>query len=162
MINSIQVSNYAASKYSENEIIKTFNRIDVENFETNECIWWHGGTTNGGYGQLYAAGRMYGAHRVFYEILIGEIPEGLYLLHFCNNRACVNVKHLNPGTQFENMADRERAEHQFRKLSTEKVKEIKQLLFEGINKNIIAENFEISVSMVCNIASGKKHKNINL
>lgn len=46
---------------------------------------------------------MYLAHRYYYELEKGEIPKGLVLDHLCRNRSCINVNHLEPVTQKENV-----------------------------------------------------------
>jgi len=43
------------------------------------------------------------AHRISYELLKGDIPEGLDLDHLCRNRGCVNPDHLEPVTRKENL-----------------------------------------------------------
>ena len=45
------------------------------------------------------------APRKVYEVLVGKIPEGLCILHSCDDPRCVNPKHLRPGTKKENRAD---------------------------------------------------------
>lgn len=43
------------------------------------------------------------AYRYYFELWVGEIPEGMELDHLCNNPLCINPEHLEPTTRAENM-----------------------------------------------------------
>lgn len=49
--------------------------------------------------------KLYAAHRIAYILSHGPIPDGLDILHSCDNPPCCNPAHLRPGTHAENMAD---------------------------------------------------------
>lgn len=58
-----------------------------------------------GYGRTSWKARNLLAHRVAYGLTKGPIPEGLYILHSCDNPPCCNPNHLNAGTQQNNIDD---------------------------------------------------------
>lgn len=79
--------------------LSTFDRLmsKVSPCPNTGCWFWAGSGTNGrGYGRTYFQGKNWQAHRAYYELLVGPIPEGLELDHKCRVTFCVNPEHLDP------------------------------------------------------------------
>jgi hypothetical protein len=74
--------------------------------EPDACWNWLAGKCRDGYGTFDVFGKSVGAHRMAYELYVGEIPFGLQVLHSCDNPACVNPSHFFLGTHGDNMRDR--------------------------------------------------------
>jgi hypothetical protein len=81
------------------------NRFWPKVKKSDSCWEWTAAKTVGGYGVIYKNGSNYSAHRASYEINIGPIPDGLFVLHRCDNRSCVRPDHLFLGTSQDNVDD---------------------------------------------------------
>lgn len=70
----------------------------------NGCIEWPGKPNQGGYGRR---GQQL-AHRWTWEQANGPIPDGMIIMHICDNPPCVNIDHLRLATRAENNGDASR------------------------------------------------------
>lgn len=127
-----------------------------------------------GYGQFSAKvdGRwtMLRAHRVAWQLTNGEIPEGLQVLHRCDNPACVRPSHMWLGTQAENLADMRQkgrgsppprlagGKHPLAKLSPEQVEQARQWYEEDVSFAEIARRLGVSGPAATRAAKGISYR----
>lgn len=129
-----------------------------------ECWEWQGKRNRAGYGiwrdQL--------AHRLTYAAMFGPIPDGLVIMHTCDNPPCCNPNHLRDGTHADNTADKVAKGRQARgptpsrqgernakaKLTAGQVEEIRQLLATGMLPREVAPLFGVCRSTVSRIRFG--------
>lgn len=73
---------------------------------TDECREWQASCNQGGYGSFGIGNyTTRPAHRIAYQIANGAIPDGLDVLHCCDNPPCCNPDHLRLGTDLDNVRD---------------------------------------------------------
>ena len=97
--------------------------------DLDECWLWLGAKFPNGYGTTTWGRKPYLVHRMSYIIFKGLIPYNKIVRHTCDNRLCVNPKHLILGTYSDNLKDCvKRERHPNSKLNEECVKVIKWML----------------------------------
>ena len=127
------------------------------------------------YGHLTVGSRVDGtrrsiaAHRYAWEVFIDKIPNGMWVLHRCDNPSCVNPAHLFLGDRQDNVDDRERKQrnkmprltgerHPSAKLTWRQVEVLRKLLKKGAPRNLLVEWFKVSQRTISDIANYKTWK----
>ena len=117
-------------------MIKSLQERFDEKYEpvTESGCWiWTACSNGDGYGLIAINSQPSRAHRVSWSLHKGIIPDGVNVLHKCDNPSCVNPDHLFLGTQQDNVTDMiQKNRHNHRgeangkaKLNDDKVREIR-------------------------------------
>jgi hypothetical protein len=130
--------------------------------KSGDCWIWTGTKVGNGYGHFRGRNGLILSHRFSYEQYIGPIPEGMNVLHSCDNPVCVNPQHLFLGTHTENMRDmwgKGRKSHRGEKnsraiLTLKNVAEIRSMEGEFSRKEL-SERYGVSRSTIGSIITNK-------
>lgn len=136
--------------------------------KSSECWEWAARLNNDGYGGFFldSKGRM--AHRVSWTIHRGAIPPGLNVCHKCDNRKCVNPKHLFLGTNRDNTTDAMKKGRMAKgvksgmaKLTNEDVEEIRNAyLKEVISFKALGARFNVSEATAICVVKRRTWKHV--
>jgi hypothetical protein len=88
-------------KTVEERIQEIMDRTEVDN---NECLNWLG-AYRVRYPFIYFQGKCYRGNRLLYALCFGKIPDGMFVMHTCDNVKCINPNHLRLGTPQDNVDD---------------------------------------------------------
>jgi hypothetical protein len=142
------------------------SRIDrfTDKTSPSGCWLWTRAKNAKGYGIFYGGL----VHRAAYSRFVGPIPDGQYVLHKCDNRACCNPAHLYTGTQKDNMRDMyERGrqprnyqppgeKHSMAKLTEADALDVIRRVKLGERKSEIAALYGVGGTQVHRIATGQR------
>lgn len=81
--------------------LRFWSKVD----KSGPCWLWTGLIMSNGYGVFRTKRKRYFAHRAAYTFTYGDIPDGLFICHHCDVRACCRPDHLFTGTHQDNMDD---------------------------------------------------------
>jgi transcriptional regulator with XRE-family HTH domain len=154
-------------KYSKKDIKRFLKYIKI-NKETG-CWEWTGSLRTGGYGQysIVVNGKhiIIGTHRAAFEMATGIlVPDGMCVLHHCDNRKCVNILMcLFMGTNQDNIDDKVNKRrqtigenHGMAKLTLIQVIEIRRLYAtKKYSQRKLAKIFNIGFQNISDIINNK-------
>lgn len=128
---------------------------------SNGCWEWQRTRTRAGYGRVQFQGRTRLVHVVAHLLAGGSIPDGMEVMHSCDNPPCFNPAHLSAGNRLQNVHDmkekgRERKAlgeaNGKRKLTEAHVEAIK---LDPRTHRAIAPDYGVSHSCVASIKRGR-------
>lgn len=148
--------------YNCNDGLRNSKPVEY-NINDNGC-WICTSHKNKFYPNFTREGKRISIFRYIYELEINKVPEGKILRHKCDNIKCINPKHLEIGTQAENMKDKAERNHNTKgskhhnsKLTEE---QITKILKDKRTLKEIAKEFNIAVSTVSKIKNNKLWQHI--
>lgn len=149
---------------------KFFKRVNLFHGITDEDCWeWTGSRDKDGYGKFNVRGAngkwtWARAHRVFWLLFKGEIPEGKIVCHSCDWPPCVNGSHLFlsdwQGNVDDMMAKGRQNHVGCPKLTEEQVLEMRRAkVYRGIQK-FYSEKFGVTNSVISDVFNYVSFKHI--
>ncbi len=151
---------------SENDIRRFKSKYIVDE---NGCWIWTAHLNYAGYGHFGFAGKIIRAHRFSWMLHKGKISAGLFVLHRCDCRSCVNPDHLWLGSQAENLRDMHNkgrcnppkgSRAALAKLTETDVLEIRRRANSGEPYAPIAADFNVSESRISLIKNRREWKHV--
>jgi len=100
------------------------------------------------------------AHRIAWMLYHGDIPDGLHVLHHCDNPICVNPNHLFLGTHQDNMDDMVLKKRNHKKLTAEEVTAIRRRYDARERPKDLAAEYGVTPTLIVYIGKRKTWRHI--
>jgi len=145
----------------EDRIASFWSKVAIT-ADDNKCWLWLGAA--GIYGYKRWNGKQERAHRIAWMLPDYVIPDGMEIMHSCDNPLCCNPKHLSVGTRKDNADDREQKgrgkqpkgeEHWNCKLTEVEAIQIRHRLANGEKRSQLAKEYGLHYNTVKEISQGK-------
>lgn len=138
--------------------------------QSQGCCWEWNASLSKGYGLVVVNRRKVKSHRAAWMYVHGEMPSSdIFLLHSCDNRKCVNPKHLREGTPQDNIQDmysRDRASrgsaHPGALINETQARQIKILLRDKVRQCDIVRQLNVQLNVVVGIRRNRTWKHIKI
>lgn len=154
-----------AGELDQHKILTQDDLFEHRIQKTETCWIWLGNKHQYGYGIVLLPGeKRVRAHRYAYEKWVGPIPDGLVVLHSCDNPICVNPAHLSVGTRGDNNRDAKAKDRNARGSRNGHAKlteaDVAFILASPLPQKELAKMFAVHQSGISRLKNGKRWKHV--
>lgn len=131
---------------------------------TGGCWVWTGNVNPvTGYGRVGWGGKCIYTHRWMWQQVYGIIPDGLFVLHRCDNPPCINPYHLWLGTALDNARDRDakgRGARKFRKFNDQQARAIRRQYAAGMGYGTLGKMYSAAPNTIKKIVKKETYRDM--
>jgi hypothetical protein len=170
MPNTIEITHQTLRLFWSRNRVSNLPPQSVPQYAGLDRCWdWSGTLSKAGYGKIKVGDVHTTAHRISWAIHYGPVPEGMCVLHKCDNRCCVNPNHLMLGTIEDNNLDRVAKGRSAplmgsalpqAKLTDDQVRQIREMYRIGLSQSVIGAKFNMAQQSIQKITSRRLWKHV--
>lgn len=161
-----EIAKLIEAEGAQRELARFWSKVELPHHTKKDACWvWRGSLGAKGYGMFKRDRVLVAAHRYSYTLICGEVASDVQVCHSCDNPGCVRPSHLFPGTNADNMADRESKgrgvrqsgeTHPLAKLAAWEVEAIRyEYRNTDANQRVLAKRFGVSQHTIWSILNDR-------
>jgi hypothetical protein len=153
-----------STRFSEKDIARFWIKVG-EPDPASGCREWQASRDSFGYGKFKAQRRCWRAPRFAWTVKRGNIPDGLLVLHRCDNPSCCNIDHLFVGTNGDNVRDmysKGRARRDGENNGRSKLDATAVVLIRSSDDNVkaLSDRYGVSISTIKKVRQGESWRGL--